>query len=176
MRRSRKGNTILETALVFLPTMALLFALVDYSMVVFLQGTFKHAAREGVRFAVTGRLLAGQTGHVDSIKAVVQENSMGFLTGSTGLSKISVRFYDPVTFAEATGAGSNSGGNIVEVTVSPCAQSDNSDCFVWGMMAPLQTGWDSNGESTGRAYTPLMISARSSDRLEPPPGGVTAPL
>jgi Flp pilus assembly protein TadG len=166
---------MLETVFVFLPFFALVFAIIDYSMVVFLQGTFKHAVRVGVRFAITGRLVAGESGHINSIKAIVQQNAMGFLNGDSGRQKITVRFYDPLTFAEVTGANSNQSGNIVEVTISPCANPP-TDCYTWGWMAPLQTGWTSSGSMTGRRTTPLAISARSSDRLEPPPGGVPPAL
>ena len=171
----RKGSTLLETVFVFLPFFALLFAIIDYSMVVFLQGTFKHAVRSGVRFAITGRTLPGESGQINSIKAIVQQNAMGFLNGTSGRQKIAVRYYDPITFAEVTGAGANQSGNIVEVTISPCENPPN-DCFTWGWMAPLQTGYTSQGSMSGRRTSPLAIAARSSDRLEPPPSGIPPAL
>jgi TadE-like protein len=175
-KRRTRGNAILESALVFLPTMALLFAIIDSAMVIFIQNTFKHAVREGVRFAITERLLPGHSSQVDSIKAIVQQNAMGFLLGSAGLNKIDVRFYSPTTFTEATGAAANVGGNIVEVTISPCAAGDGSDCFKWGWMAPLQAGWSNSNAMTGRATSPMTIAARSADRLENPPGGIPPAL
>lgn len=168
---SRRGNAIIEAALIFLPFFALIFATIDYAMVLFLQGTFKHAAREGVRFAITQRTL-GSMGQKDSIKAVVQANAMGFLNGNDGARKVDIKFYrlDPSAeqrgYIEVTGTGLNSPGNIVEVTISPCVQADMTDCFRWSWMAPLQASPDSHGRSTN----PLVIRARATDRMEAPPG------
>lgn len=153
--------------MVFLPFMALLFAVLDYSMVVFLQTTFKYAVRVGTRFAITNRLLAGYSCHEDAIKSVVQQNTFGFLQGATGLKQIDVKYYLPNLGADLS-ATRNKEGNIVEVTISPCVLGDQSDCFTWGWMAPLQVGFNMQGRTT----SPLAIAARSSDRLEPPPGGV----
>jgi hypothetical protein len=166
--------------MVFLPFMALLFAVLDYSMVVFLQTTFKHAVRVGVRFAITNRLLAGYACHEDAVRSVVQTNTFGFLQGAAGLAKISVLYYDPTAFG---GGGApdasntrNQANNVVEVTISPCLAVNQSDCFTWGWMAPLQSGWNSSGAFKGRTTSPLAIAARSSDRMEPPPGGSLPPV
>ena len=167
---SRRGNTAVEAALIFLPFFAMIFAILDYSMIFFLQGTFKHAAREGVRFAITQRTL-GSMGQKDSIKSVVQTNAMGFLSGAAGAAKIDVKFYrlDPsaskLGYVEVTGAGLNSPGNIVEVTISPCTQANFSDCFRWGWMAPLQASPD----HPSRGTNPWVIRARATDRMEAPP-------
>ncbi|MFN0172529.1 MAG: TadE/TadG family type IV pilus assembly protein [Bryobacteraceae bacterium] len=157
---SQRGSYAVEAGLVLLPFFAMIFAIIDYSMVFFLQGTFKHAAREGVRFAITQRVL-GTSGQGDSIKKVVQTNSMGFLNGTAGKDKISVKFYNSKTHLEMTGVAKNSAGNIVEVTISPCELVNKSDCFQWSWMAPL---W--------RLSAPMTIRARSSDLMEPAKGGI----
>jgi len=145
---------MLEFALVFTPLMALMLAILDYSMPVFLRATFVHAVREGVRYGVTYRTFQGMS-QSESIKRVVQDNSMGFLTGSTGLARIQVKYYSPVTFAQVTGSTANEGGNIVEVSVND---------YEWNQMLPL---W--------RSALPVRINAISSDRLEMLPRGVAAP-
>jgi len=153
-RSKRAGHVMLEFALVFTPLMALMLAILDYSMPVFLRATFVHAVREGVRYGVTYRTFQGMS-QSESIKRVVQDNSMGFLTGSTGLARIQVKYYSPVTFAQVTGSTANEGGNIVEVSVND---------YEWNQMLPL---W--------RSALPVRINAISSDRLEMLPRGVAAP-
>lgn len=153
-KRKRAGHVMLEFMLVFTPLMALMMAILDFSMPVFLRATFVHAVREGVRYGVTYRTMTGMS-HSESIKRVVQDNSMGFLAGTAGLARIEVKYYSPVTFAQVTGGNANEGGNIVEVSVND---------YEWNQMVPI---W--------RSAVPTKVSAISSDRLETLPRGVVAP-
>jgi Flp pilus assembly protein TadG len=45
--RQQRGNTFLETALIFLPLFAVIFAILDYGLVIFIKSTMQHAVREG---------------------------------------------------------------------------------------------------------------------------------
>ncbi len=147
-RERRRGAALIELALVILPLLALLLAILDFSFALFLKSTLQHAVREGVRYAVTGRITTG-LGQDASIKGVVQKNALGFLNGDNA-SKIYIRYYTPGSLTETT---SNAGGNIVEVSV---------EGFTWRWLAPLmRTGLPA-----------LILTARSSDRVEPSPGGV----
>ena len=141
---------MVEFALVLLPLLAIIFGIIDFSLAVFLRSTFRHAAREGARYAVTGRTAAGM-GQDASIRAVVQRNAMGFLNGSSGASKIFVRYYTPGTLVETQ---SNAGGNIVEVSI---------EGYTWSWIAPVLR----------RAQPGLTVLARSSDRVENSPGGIS---
>ena len=85
----------MEAAFVFLPLIAILFALMDFSVAIFVKNVLFHAVREGVRFGVTQQ--TGATGQDAAIKAVVQTNAMGFLNGSSGLAYISVTYHDAKT-------------------------------------------------------------------------------
>lgn len=149
-RRRRSGAALVELAFVVLPLVAIWAALADFSFALFLKATFQHAAREGVRYAVTSRTEPGM-GHDASIKAVVQRHAMGFLNGAEGASKIHIRYYVPGTF---TPTQSNAGGNIVEVSIED---------FRWNWMAPVLRG----------NASPLTLVVRSSDRMEMPPGGIS---
>ena len=149
--RRRRGNAFIEGALVLVPLFALMFAITDFGLAIFIKNTFMHAVREGVRYAVTYKVQSGY-GHDASIKNVVQANAMGFLSGTANYDKIKIRYYNPSSFAEVS---ANDPGNIVEVSV---------EGYTWGWLAPL---WRSN--------TPLNISVRSSDRMESLPGGVSPP-
>jgi len=149
--RRRRGNTFTETALVFVPTFAMMFGVVDFSVALFMRSTFQHAVREGVRYAVTYQVKPGM-GHDGSIRSVVQENSMGFLNGGDNAEKIRIRYYTPDTFEETV---SNTPGNIVEIAV---------ENFQWGWMLPLM-----------RTATPLNMTARATDVMEGLPGGSAPP-
>jgi Flp pilus assembly protein TadG len=143
---------MVELALVLLPLLAIMFAIIDFSLAVYLRSTFRHAAREGARYAVTGRTASG-LGQDASIRGVVQRNAMGFLNGASGASKIFIRYYNPGTLAETQ---SNAGGNIVEVSI---------EGYTWNWIAPVM-----------RSATPaLTVLARSSDRMENTPGGISPP-
>lgn len=135
--------------MILAPLMALIFVFVDHGMAIFLQNTFQHAVREGVRYAVTYQLKPGM-GHDASIKAVVSENAMGFLRSCNECIKI--RYYRPDTLAETAG---NLPGNLIEISVEGYK-------FTW--LAPV---WRQAGS--------LNISARALDRMEGIPGGQTPP-
>lgn len=146
----RRGSALVELALVLVPLVAIWAAIVDFSFAIFLKATFQHAVREGVRYAVTSRTEEGM-GHDASIRAVVQQQAMGFLDGAEGASRIHIRYFVPGSFEETQ---SNAGGNIVEVSV---------EGYRWNWIAPILR-WDA---------APLILTARSSDRMEMPPGGIS---
>jgi hypothetical protein len=150
-RRRQRGNAMLESALIILPLFALMFAIIDFSLAIFVKSTLQHAVREGVRYAVTFQTESGFC-HDDSIKNVVVYNSMGFLRSETNREKIQIRYYLPDTLSPS---GNNAPGNIVEVSV---------EGYTWGWIAPL---W--------RTSTPLSMLVRSSDRMEGLPGGGSPP-
>lgn len=150
-RRRQRGNTFVETALIFLPLFAIIFAIIDFGLVVFIRSTLQHAVREGARYAVTYQLKPGY-GHDGSIKAVVQQNAIGFLSGTSGLSKIKIRYYVPDTFVETA---LNYPGNLVEVSVED---------YRWKWIIPL---WRKAGQ--------VDMVARALDRMEGLPAGTTPP-
>ena len=150
---------MVELALVLLPLMAIMMAIIDFSMPIFLRSTFTAAVREGCRYGITYQLVYNgvtYSSQTAAITAVVQGHSMGFLTGASGASLIHVNYYLPVSpFGQVTGVGANSSGNIIEVTVQG---------FTWLSIAPI---W--------RANTPFSVSAISADRLETLPSGQALP-
>ena len=148
--RSR-GGAIIETALCFLPFMALLLGVTDLSLAMFVRQTMQHAVREGVRYAITYQVADGLC-HIPSIKAVVKRNSMGLLTDQKVEDHVMVKFYEPDGSAES---GQNRPGHLVEVSV---------ENLEWRWIAPL---W--------RSATPLRVTVRSSDRMEGLGGGGDPP-
>ncbi|MCP5113579.1 MAG: pilus assembly protein [bacterium] len=150
-RNRQRGNAFVEAAFVLVPLFALIFAIVDFGLAIFVRSTLQHATREGVRYAVTYRTLEG-LGHDGSIKQVVQNASMGFLAGEAGSDKVAYRDFDPSLFLEV---GDNSPGNLVEVSV---------ENYTFGWIAPLM-----------RSAAPITMLARSSDRMEGLPTGSLPP-
>jgi Flp pilus assembly protein TadG len=164
--RSREsGASLVEAAVIFLPFMALFFALFDFGMALFLTNTMQFAVRQGVRYAVTAQVMTG-LGQDASIKSTVDSSSFGFLsylapgspkTVCAGEACITITYYhqdtsvSPSTLTAVTGTGSNAAGNVVQVTASGLQYS-------W--MIPLL-----------RANTPLNISVSSADIMEAQPNG-----
>jgi Flp pilus assembly protein TadG len=148
---------MVEMALVIIPLFAFVFLLVDIAWIVFAQSTLQAAVRSGVRYAVTCQIAAGQTGLDGSIRQVVRQGSMGFITSGNAASLISIKYFDPTTLAQLTGSASNptGAGNIIEVSVTGL----NVNSF-----GPIM-----------RSATPVHLSATASDIMESSGGSATCP-
>ena len=57
--RRRSGSAFLESAFTILPTFALIFAFVDFGLVMFRWATLQNAVREGCRYAITFQTVNG---------------------------------------------------------------------------------------------------------------------
>jgi len=147
-----RGSVLVESALVMLPMLALLWGVFDVAFAIFVKNTMNFAVRQGVRYAVTSRTMPG-LGHDDSIKTTVKTYSLGLADALSpdhdGMNRISVTYYDPVTLAVVTGPGSNTGGNIVVVKATGLS---------WAWMIPLL-----------RSRAPLQFSVASADIMEASP-------
>jgi hypothetical protein len=158
LRRKREaGATIVEAGVILAPFLAMFFALMDFSMAIFMKNTMQFAVRQGARFAVTSQVEPG-LGHDNSIKNVVQTNAFGFLTylaptgegrPCSGQGCIHIDYFDPITMNLVSGANSNAGGNIVQISV---------ESLSWAWMVPLM-----------RSSTPLSFSVSSADVMEASP-------
>jgi Flp pilus assembly protein TadG len=95
-RRRQRGNTVLESALCFLPMMAMFFGIIDVCYAVSIQSLFSQAVRAGSRFAVTYSANYGATSCASSqaacVAKVVQDNAVGFLAG-TKINSLVVNYY-----------------------------------------------------------------------------------
>ena len=72
--RQRAGGRVLA----MLPLLAILFAVLDLSIAIFVKNTVQFAVCQGVRYAVTSQTMPGM-GQDDSIKSVVQGYTLGLL-------------------------------------------------------------------------------------------------
>jgi TadE-like protein len=148
----RRGDVLVEGAFAILPLLAVLFAVLDFSIALFVKNTVQLAVCQGVRFAITSRTLPAM-GHDASIKTTVQGYTLGFLNylsaDHVGANRIAITYYDPISLTPVTGVGSNSGGNIVVVSASGLS---------WAWMVPLL-----------RNAAPLQFAVSSADIMEASP-------
>lgn len=144
---SEQGSEFVEAGLALIVFCALLFLVIDTGWGLFVKVTLQHAAAEGVRYGVTGQR-SGVQGQTASIRGVVQSQAMGLLDGAQA-STIAIRFYDPNTLIQTA---SNIGGNLLEISI---------EGYQFTPFAPLL-----------RSATPVSITVRASDIIEPSPGGV----
>lgn len=156
---------MLESALIIIPLFAILCAIIDFSMAIFVRNSLILAVREGARYAVTGQTGYGGAACQDlSIKNVVQTNAMGVLNGAAGLAKIQINYFDASTGADVSAAAnSNAGGHVVRVSVAGVN-------WLW-MLSGMWENVNAVKAGTGQHYSGLTIGAASSDIMEAPPGG-----
>ena len=201
-RRKQRGNTILESALCFLPMMAMFFGIIDVCYAVSIQSLFSQAVRAGSRFAITysanynGTACSSQAA---CIASVVQDNSVGFLAG-TKVNNVVVNYYisnNLTTPVMTCSAGTCTGGaplplpytytvatttGTTSVTISYANQPGNivevtipSYPLLW--MVPI-TGFSAGSQVTdlsGNRGLGLTLSASAADVLGGLQVGTTIP-
>jgi Flp pilus assembly protein TadG len=161
--RRRSGNALLEGAFTILPTFALIFAFVDFGLLLFRWATLQNAVREGCRYAITFQTANGQ-GQDASIEAIVQQFAMGIVSTSDNPQDIFVKYYAPTNLTTAVASGGNVPGNIVEVSVQGVS---------WSWLAPL-SGSYGGSVPFFRSSTPITLNIYSSDILGAYPDGVNS--
>lgn len=161
-RRRSGGNAMLEGALTLFPTFALIFAFMDFGLMIFRWTTLQNAVREGCRYAITFQTTGG-LGQDASIEGVVAQYAYSMVSPSDSTQHIFVRYYSPNTLAQIMTNG-NVPGNIVQVSVENVSFS---------FLAPISGnmwGW----QNTKYTSTPITLKVYSSDILGGYPVGVTS--
>ncbi|WP_031500380.1 TadE/TadG family type IV pilus assembly protein [Bryobacter aggregatus] len=180
-RRGRRGNTLIEFSLCALPLFALFFGVSDIALAVFLKSMLQSAVRDGVRFGITFQTTLNGTScgtQTACIKQVVQNASIGFLSGTANSNLISVKYYQPTDLTNPLTPGDvgvgktikndtysparslmymNQTGNLIEVSVTD---------FPWNWMVPLPNFMPG---------TQIKMSSSASDVLQGYPVGASAP-
>jgi Flp pilus assembly protein TadG len=151
---------MVEAVFTLLPTFAIIFAFVDFGLMIFRWSTLQNAVREGSRYAVTFQTMSGD-GQDVSIESTVQNFAMGFVKTTDSPQSIYVKYYNPTTLALVS-VGGNVPGNIVQVSVEGVS-------YFW--IAPL-SGSYGGAVSFYRTSTPLTLNIYSSDILGGYPAGV----
>jgi Flp pilus assembly protein TadG len=162
--RRRAGAALLEFALTVLPTFGLIFAFVDFGLLLFRWATLQNAVREGCRYAITFQTVTGE-GQDASIEGVVQQYAMGMVTTTDNPQDIFVKYYSPTNMTTPIASGGNVPGNIVEVSVQGVS---------WSWIAPLSGSSGSGGVPFLRNATPITLNIYSSDILGGFPAGVNS--
>jgi len=144
-RPGQAGSALVEFAIVLLPLLGLIFLLMDIAWMIFARATLQDAAREAVRFGVTGQSKSGLNA---SIRQVAQEHSLGFITSANAASVVGIRYTSPSDSATAlSGCAATAGGNVLQVSISGLTLAP---------LAPLL-----------RSASPLALSANAADVMEP---------
>src|SRR5271170_6152056 len=103
--RRRSGNAIIEGVFTILPTFALIFAFIDFGLLLFRWATLQNGVREGCRYAITFQTVTG-LGQNASIEAVVQQYAMGIVRTTDNPQDIFVKYYSPTNMTTPiVGAG-----------------------------------------------------------------------
>jgi hypothetical protein len=95
MLRRKEGGTLVESALLFVLFITLIFAIIDFGLYFFIQHTVQFATREGVRLALVGRTIerdGTQLDRTQSILTTIRENAAIAIDPS----QLDIRIY-PVT-------------------------------------------------------------------------------
>ncbi len=161
--RRRSGNAVLEGVFTILPTFALIFAFIDFGLLLFRWATLQNAVREGARYAITFQTASGQ-GQDASIEAVVQQFAMGIVKTTDSPQDIFVKYYSTSNLTTPIASGGNVPGNIVEVSVQGVS---------WSWLAPL-SGSYGGSVPFFRNTTPITLNIYSSDILGGFPSGVNS--
>ena len=162
-RSSSSGNVVIETVFTMLPLFALIFAFIDFGLLIFRWCTLQNAVREGCRYAITFQT-SGSLGQDASVEQVVQQYAMGMVTTTDNPQHIFVNYYAPSNLNTAITPGGNIPGNIVEVSVQNIS---------WAWLAPLSGSYGA-GVPFFRSTTPITLNVYSSDILGGYPVGVTS--
>jgi Flp pilus assembly protein TadG len=143
-----------------LPTFALIFAFVDFGLLMFRWCTLQNAVREGCRYAITFQTQTG-LGQDASIETIVQNYTLNMVKTTDSPQHIFVNYYAPnnLTTPIAVGSGGNVPGNVVEVSVQNIS---------WAWLAPL------SGTFLGNSRSPITLNVYSSDILGGLPAGVNS--
>jgi len=160
--RGRSGNALIESVFTILPTFALIFAFIDFGLVLFRWATLQNAVREGCRYAITFQ--TGTGGQDVAIEAVVQQYAMGVVKTTDSPQHIFVKYYSTSNLNTAIASGGNVPNNIVEVSVQNVS---------WAWLAPLSGSFGGNVPFL-RNLTPITLNVFSSDILGGYPAGVNS--
>jgi Flp pilus assembly protein TadG len=146
---------MVETSFSLLLFLGFIFLIIDLSMGIFMKATLQNAVRAGVRYAVTSQT-SGSLGQVASIKQIVQNQAMGFLSASDLTNYVNVTFYSVSSNPPAlvTGVGSNAAGNLVIVSVNAWPFTPLAPVLHSGAIIPITVSSGDLIESTGTGGTP----------------------
>lgn len=163
-RRRSGGQALLESVFVILPTVAIIVGFFDFGLMWYRWSSLQNAVREGVRYAITFQTMSGM-GQINSIKTVVQRNSMGLVRLTDNPQTIFVKFYPKSNPEAEIATGGNMPGNIVEVSIQNIS---------YDRMIPLSGSFSSLYAPFYRSNSPLNLKVYAYDIMGGFPAGVSS--
>ena len=167
----QRGSEAIEFTFVMLPLFSMIFILLNIAWAVFAKSTLQRAVRIGVRDGITITTTSNGSCLTDTVKGIVQANSLGLLHGSTGLGYVKVNYFLPPAPSSttsptdvSTASNADAGGNIMQVSVQG---------FSLVPIVPRISQW-----SQAPDKNPLIVNVYAADVIEPsrtPPCVGTAP-
>lgn len=142
--KGRKGQTTVEFAFAILILLALLFAIIDLSLMFFANLTMQHAVREGARYAITGRSDLGADRR-SALIAKIKEQSMGLYDKNQHIPRdptISIIRPTSVTFSNYTGTPTTGDPGEPDETIVI------SLTYTWPLVTPLMKPFFQDGAYT----------------------------
>jgi Flp pilus assembly protein TadG len=154
---------MIEFTYALLPLLAMTFVLLDVAWAIFAKSTLAYAVRAGLRVGVTTtgtQATAASSDLTTMVKAAVQTNALGLLSGAAGLAKIKVHYFLPPAV--------DSNGDITDVSALPSGDTPLNimQVSVVGYslhpLVPRIFGWKQAPDTAS-----ATISAISADLIEP---------
>lgn len=97
--KRENGATTIEFAMVAVLFFGLLFAIIDWGVLWWVNGTMQHAVREGTRYAITGQVSADpdqdDPQRYLAVIEVIKQQSMGLFDDV--VNSVTIGVYDPVS-------------------------------------------------------------------------------
>lgn len=125
-----KGQTTLEFALTVLVLFTVLFALIDFAVMFYVNLTMQHAVREGARYAITGQ---GGNNRKSEMVARVRQASNNFYEKNASGAEPAVSIVTPTDAA----AFSNYTGRPVDDTGKPDEIIIVTLNYAWPLLTPV---------------------------------------
>ncbi len=130
MLRQNKGQSMVEFALVMVLFLTVVFTIMDFAVMFFVNQTMQHAVREGARLAVTGKTTSGSD-RLSTMTTKIKEQSMGFYDKNSPVRA-------PVVSKQKLGVFDNISGT--PVTGNPGASQDLITVrldYSWPLLTPF---------------------------------------
>jgi Flp pilus assembly protein TadG len=125
-RHRERGTAVIETLIVMIAALSLLFGIMDFSRLLFTYETLANATREGARWAIVRGAdcpNSGESGEADcpatqtEIQTYVQQQSLGqFITNPSGITVTPT--WQDVSGCSGYTSGTTAAGTGCQITVS----------------------------------------------------------
>jgi hypothetical protein len=151
------------------PLFAMIFAISDLCWSFFVEGTLQWAVKSAVHNSVnlSASQMAPGACLTDTVKSMVQQYSLGLLSGPTGRAKIQVHYYQP--------PDPSTGGNVTDVSTQSTGNTPGNILQVSVPQYPILPLFRLNLFTSQSASTSLGFNAYSADMINSQGAGGNIP-